>query len=410
MIDLVRSSRDEAPETDGRLPAPARGDRPGPAGHAPRRRLAPHLARSSRCIGDGRLWLGMMPGSTKVADLRRDPRCCLHTRHRRQGRRRRRRQALGPTPCGVDDDAERAAYAAAFKATTGHDLEAMPGGFDLFWLDLTGGVVARARRRRRAPAHHDVDAGRARAVTERTLARRPARASGRQSTQQALVAAPSHTSTRASRQAVGQPPPDGRARRAGRRSPCDEHDRAARRRPSTSGDAGARTARAMSERQPGVAVAVDGGGQRPGQLVDEPGTDSDLGPGARAVQASSTSSRASVEGDRRRRARSIAVTSSTSSSSGRRRRRARRRRRRARAGRRRHLGIGERLERRHGAVGHDAARRGRAERRGRRRRPTARPPTTPPPGSARRRGRRAARRRRRRTARTSGAGCGSDQP
>ena len=80
----------------------------------------------------------MMPGSTKVADLHRDPRFCLHTATADKdvadgdaklwGRRR----ASPTTRAGL------AAYAAAFKAATGHDLEAMPGGFDLFWVELTG--------------------------------------------------------------------------------------------------------------------------------------------------------------------------------------------------------------------------------------------------------------------------------
>jgi len=38
----------------------------------------PRLSGIEPFFGDGELWLGMMPGSRKAADLRRDPRLALH--------------------------------------------------------------------------------------------------------------------------------------------------------------------------------------------------------------------------------------------------------------------------------------------------------------------------------------------
>jgi hypothetical protein len=97
----------------------------------------PRISPLEPLIGDDRIWMGMMPGSTKTADLRRDPRLCLHTatadKEVADGDAK-----LWGRAVEAEDDDTRAAYAAAFKAATGHDVEAMPGGFDLFWLDLTG--------------------------------------------------------------------------------------------------------------------------------------------------------------------------------------------------------------------------------------------------------------------------------
>jgi hypothetical protein len=77
-----------------------------------------------------------MPGSTKVADLHRDPRCCLHTATADKDVADGDAKLFGRAV--VADDDVRPVYAKAFQEATGHDLGAMPGGFDLFWLDLTG--------------------------------------------------------------------------------------------------------------------------------------------------------------------------------------------------------------------------------------------------------------------------------
>ena len=44
-----------------------------------RRDGSPRLSGMEAPIRDGHLWLGMMPGSLKAADLRRDPRFSLHS-------------------------------------------------------------------------------------------------------------------------------------------------------------------------------------------------------------------------------------------------------------------------------------------------------------------------------------------
>lgn len=44
-----------------------------------RRDGSPRLSGTEAPIRDGHLWLGMMPDSLKVADLRRDPRFSLHS-------------------------------------------------------------------------------------------------------------------------------------------------------------------------------------------------------------------------------------------------------------------------------------------------------------------------------------------
>jgi hypothetical protein len=99
---------------------------------------SPRISPLEPLLGDDRLWLGMMPGSTKSADLRRDPRMCLHSatadKDVADGDAK-----LWGTAVAADDEGSRTSYAAAFQAATGNDLEQLPGGFDLFWVDLTGG-------------------------------------------------------------------------------------------------------------------------------------------------------------------------------------------------------------------------------------------------------------------------------
>ena len=97
---------------------------------------SPRISPLEPDVSAGRLWLGSMPGSTKSADLRRDPRCCLHSatedKNVKDGDAKLWGRALEVTEPG-----ERTAFAASVKDRTGMDLEEMPGGFDLFWLDIT---------------------------------------------------------------------------------------------------------------------------------------------------------------------------------------------------------------------------------------------------------------------------------
>lgn len=99
---------------------------------------SPRISPLEPLLAEDRLWLGMMPGSTKALDLRRDPRLCLHTATADKDVVDGDAKVWG-TAVPADDDATRAVYAAAFAAATGHDLGEMPGGFDLAWVDLTGG-------------------------------------------------------------------------------------------------------------------------------------------------------------------------------------------------------------------------------------------------------------------------------
>jgi hypothetical protein len=98
---------------------------------------SPRISPLEPLLHGGRLWLGMMPGSTKVADLDRDPRLCLHSATADKDVADGDAKLWGDA-VRVGDDAGRADYATAFKAATGHDVDAMPGGFDLFLVDLSG--------------------------------------------------------------------------------------------------------------------------------------------------------------------------------------------------------------------------------------------------------------------------------
>jgi hypothetical protein len=100
---------------------------------------SPRISPLEPLVAEDRLWLGMMPGSTKVADLHRDPRLCLHTATADKDVADGDAKLWGEAVVvAADDEVTRALYASAFQAATGHDLEAMPGGFDLFLVALTG--------------------------------------------------------------------------------------------------------------------------------------------------------------------------------------------------------------------------------------------------------------------------------
>jgi hypothetical protein len=100
----------------------------------------PRISPLEPLLGDDRLWLGMMPGSTKARDLVRDQRTCLHSATADKDVADGDAKLWGRALAVPDEDAAtRAAYAAAFQAATGNDLGQLPGGFTLYWLDLTGG-------------------------------------------------------------------------------------------------------------------------------------------------------------------------------------------------------------------------------------------------------------------------------
>ena len=100
----------------------------------------PRISPLEPLLGEDRLWLGMMPGSTKARDLERDPRLCLHSATADKDVADGDAKLWGRGVGVADDDhATRDRYAGAFQAATGHDLGQMPGGFSLVWVDLTAG-------------------------------------------------------------------------------------------------------------------------------------------------------------------------------------------------------------------------------------------------------------------------------
>lgn len=101
-----------------------------------RRDGSPRISPLEPDVSAGRLWLGSMPGSTKSHDLRRDPRCCLHSATEDKNVKEGDAKLWGRAVEAVEE-ADLRAFVASVKDKTGNDLDAMPGGFDLFWLDVT---------------------------------------------------------------------------------------------------------------------------------------------------------------------------------------------------------------------------------------------------------------------------------
>jgi hypothetical protein len=84
-----------------------------------RRDGSPRIAGIEPLFANGELWLGMMPGSRKGNDLRRDPRFALHStiadKNVVDGDAR-----VSGRAVVVDDDGMKAAFAEAFAAATGY--------------------------------------------------------------------------------------------------------------------------------------------------------------------------------------------------------------------------------------------------------------------------------------------------
>jgi hypothetical protein len=97
----------------------------------------PRISPLEPAILDDRVHLGMMPASTKSLDLRRDPRCCIHSATEDKNVADGDAKLWGHA-VEVTDPAGRTAFAVALKAETGVDVEAM-GGYDLWVLDITAG-------------------------------------------------------------------------------------------------------------------------------------------------------------------------------------------------------------------------------------------------------------------------------
>ena len=102
---------------------------------------SPRISGIETTFADGELWLGMMPASMKLRDLRRDGRFALHTSS----------EDPGDDPSGWTGDAK-----VAGVATEVHDVEVKrsalrdsatggypPDDIPLFRLDLTEAVILR---------------------------------------------------------------------------------------------------------------------------------------------------------------------------------------------------------------------------------------------------------------------------
>jgi Pyridoxamine 5'-phosphate oxidase len=92
---------------------------------------SPRVSGWEPLFAGGQLWLGAMPLSHKIADVRRDPRLTLHNatidKNVAEGD-----ATISGRAVEVTDDASRQAFVAAFKAATDQDV---PAPFDLFRVE-----------------------------------------------------------------------------------------------------------------------------------------------------------------------------------------------------------------------------------------------------------------------------------
>ena len=103
-----------------------------------RRDGSPRLSGTEVELHDGDLWLGMMPGSRKALDLRRDPRLALHSAPVETD------LAAGDARLGgrAVEITDQAAAKSVFAATGHGDV---PGDSLLFRLELTDASLIRVR-------------------------------------------------------------------------------------------------------------------------------------------------------------------------------------------------------------------------------------------------------------------------
>lgn len=104
----------------------------------------PRISPTEPLIMDGDLYLGMMWRSTKALDLRRDPRCVVHTtiRDRLDGGGD---VKIYGAAADVHDAGERERYRTALK----EKIDWSPDGpFDLFKLDITEAGMTRVENER----------------------------------------------------------------------------------------------------------------------------------------------------------------------------------------------------------------------------------------------------------------------
>ena len=101
---------------------------------------SPRLSGIEATFANGQLWLGMMPGSLKALDLRRDHRLALHSAldspEMPSGDARISGRAIEHT-----DDQTKTAFSHASQEATGQELP--PGPFHLFSIDIKEAVLIR---------------------------------------------------------------------------------------------------------------------------------------------------------------------------------------------------------------------------------------------------------------------------
>jgi hypothetical protein len=99
-----------------------------------RRDGSPRISGVEPLFGEGEVWLGMMPGSRKAADLERDGRCALHAatvdKDVTEGDAK-----LSGIAHRVDDAATLGRFGTVFEDATGADLSDL-GDFLLFTIDV----------------------------------------------------------------------------------------------------------------------------------------------------------------------------------------------------------------------------------------------------------------------------------
>ena len=101
---------------------------------------SPRISGIEATFANGQLWLGMMPGSRKALDLRRDPRLALHSASVDPNMPEGDAKVMGRAIEHTDRETV-AAFSAASKEVTGEDVP--PGPFHLFAVDIQEAVLIR---------------------------------------------------------------------------------------------------------------------------------------------------------------------------------------------------------------------------------------------------------------------------
>jgi hypothetical protein len=101
---------------------------------------SPRITGVEATFANGELWLGMMPGSMKALDLRRDARLTLHSAPDQPDLPHGDARVSG-LAIEYSDDETQATFSRAFKDATGNDHP--PGPFHLFSIDIKEAVLIR---------------------------------------------------------------------------------------------------------------------------------------------------------------------------------------------------------------------------------------------------------------------------